>query len=134
MPFNIALMGEAEKGRYCYPYFFCSMCALMDTLGNPPDHTSGIYLAIKALYYDCFLLFFRVEEEGFSINDYFKCFNILENKKEDFKINALSLPGVGNDQIIEKGANICEKNKSILILTEKDLYDYLTSSSKKRDN
>ena len=129
MIFKIALFGEAEKGHFHSPYSFHSVELLLDTLGNPPKDSQGICMAIQALMYKCHLIFFRVEEEGFSLNDYMQGLIFLENKKIINKLHALAIPGVGDAKIIDSTKKVCDLYKSLLIITEKDFYDYLTSKS-----
>lgn len=125
---NIALFGEAEKGGFSYPYKFNRLESLLETLGNPPDESQGLYMAIQVLIYNFDLIYFRVEEEGFSIDHYFKGLKFLEDK-EKFKVQALAMPGVGNKELIDATKKVCDLHKSLLIISSKDLYDYLTCNS-----
>mgnify|MGYP001757265868 FL=1 len=124
--YKIALFGEAEKGDFAKPLHFQSVNKLAEFLGNPPKESLGIFFAIQALLYNREVFFFRVQEEGFSQNDYFTGLTNLENEIIG-EISAIGLPGVGDQNIINLSTNICETYKRILITTEKDLYDYLTS-------
>lgn len=122
----VALFGEAEKGQFQIPYHLKALPQLMDCLGNPPEESEGLFFAIQALLYDREIIFFRVTEEGFSQGDYFIGFNYLKDRERI--INALCLPGVGDTDILNASQPICELHKSHLITTQKDLYDYLTST------
>ena len=124
----VALFGEAEKGKFKTPYQLKSLPQLMDLLGNPPEESEGLFFAIQALLYDREVIFFRVAEEGFSSSDYFPGFKYLENYEKTKTVNALCLPGVGDIEIINASQAICTIHKSCLITTQKDLYDYLTST------
>jgi len=125
---TIALFGEAQKGEFQTAYYCKSLAQLSDFLGEPPSEESqGLHFAVQALLYERGVVFFRVREEGFSTNDYLFGLNFLENKELFPKISAVCLPGVGSTEIIEGTDPICELHKSILILTERDLYDYLTN-------
>lgn len=125
---TIALFGEAQKGEFQTAYFCKNLAQLSDFLGEPPtEECLGLQFAIQALLYEQGVIFFRVREEGFSANDYLFGLNFLINKDLFPSISALCLPGVGDATIIEETTPICEMHKSILIVTEKDLYDYLTS-------
>lgn len=126
--YKIALFGEAEKGNYRTAYFCHSVSQLSEIFGEPPPESKGLELAIQTLLYKRELVFFRVHEEGFSIQDYLPGLNFLENKDYISNLTAICLPGVGNSQIIEASCHVCHLHKSCLILTEKDLYDYLTSN------
>ncbi len=122
---KVAAFGEAEKGQYAYPYTVKNLSELVESLGNPPKDSQGLLYAIQALLYERDLIFFRVEEEGFHIPSYVKGLKILENPKVDH-VDALCLPGVGDQEILEATKKVCRLYQSIMILTEKDLYDYLT--------
>jgi len=123
---TIFLFGEAEKGDFCTPIFCRSLAQLADTVGNPPEETLGILYAVQALMYEKELIFFRVKEEGFSTQDYMKGLKILQNKNLTNHLTAICMPGVGDIEIIDATQPICTLYKSCLIVTEKDLYDYLT--------
>lgn len=122
----IALFGESEKGQFHTPYYCQSIIDLCETLGNPPKESQGLFFAIQALFFNRSLLFFRVEEEGFSIEDYLKGIKQLQDVANMKKIKALCFPGVGSKEIIEATHPILYNHKSLLITTEKDFYDYLT--------
>ena len=124
----VALFGEAEKGQYKTPYYLKALPQLMDYLGNPPPETEGLFFAIQALLYDREIIFFRVEDEGFSALDYFQGFKYLEDREKVKQVNALCLPGVGSLEILNASNGLCKIHKTHLITTQKDLYDYLTSS------
>ncbi|NGX63201.1 MAG: hypothetical protein KR126chlam6_00608 [Candidatus Anoxychlamydiales bacterium] len=123
----IALFGESEKGRYCYPYYFSNVIELAETLGNAPDDSLGIELAIQALMYERDIIYFRVEEEGNSLEQYMRSIEILKDKNRVKKINAICIPKVGDSEIITNLDMICKMHKSIIIMSEKDLFDYLIS-------
>ena len=124
----VALFGQAEKGVYDKPYFLQSLPQLIDILGQAPEESLGLGFAVQALMYERALIFFRVKEEGFSVEDYFLGFKRLAQKENMGTIDALCLPGVGDDQIIEKAEPLCHLHKSVIILTEKDFYDFLTTT------
>lgn len=123
----VALFGEAERGEYRVPYTVHSVPQLHDRVGNPPVDSLGIYYAIQALLHDYALLFFRVREEGFSYSDYMHGVKLLEEQLTDMA--AICLPGVGDSEIIEVMVPVCAHHHSILIISEADLYDYLTESN-----
>ena len=125
MKTTICLFGEAEKGDFGCPIFCRSLAHLADSLGNPPQESLGIFYAIQALLYQRELLFCRVREEGFSTKDYMQGLKHLQNQTS--KLQAIVIPGVGDTEIIEAALSTCSLYKSLLILTEKDLYDYLTN-------
>ena len=124
---TIFLFGEAEKGEFCKPLHCKSLEHLSQSLGNPPQDSKGISYAVQTLMYDRNLIFFRVKEEGFSIPDYMKGLHLLQTQDLGFTLSALCMPGVGDTTILEATAPICTLHKILLIIDEKDLYDYLTS-------
>ncbi len=121
---TMALFGEAEKGQFRKAYVLRELPQLVDALGNPPENSQGIHFAIQALLYGRELIYFRVEEEGFSSGDYLFGLKHLEKVK---KLHALCMPGVGALEIMEAANPLCEKHKSVLLTSQKDLYDYLTA-------
>lgn len=127
MVLKIAIFGEAEKGSFGSLYKVNSLDVLYDTFGNPPPESEGLFLAIQALLHEFQLIFFRVEEEGFSLNDYLKGLSTLRERETALFPHALGIPGVGNSEIIEVASRTCSLYKSLLILKEKDFYDYLTN-------
>lgn len=122
----VALFGEAEKGQWKIPYRVRELPELIDLLGNPPEESEGLSFAIQALLYEREVIYFRVQEEGFSKEDYFSGLSILKNQKKIRQLHALCMPGVGDKEILDASHPICELHKSHLITTQKDLYDYLT--------
>lgn len=125
----IFLFGEAEKGEFCLPYHCRSLEELCDTLGNPPEESLGLHLAVQSLLFKRDCLFFRVKEEGFSLDDYFRGLKYLEKTSLLEGIVAVGLPGVGNQELLGAVSSLCNKSKSPLLLTERDFYDYITSFS-----
>lgn len=125
---RIFLFGEAEKGEFCTPFRLQSVLELSERFGNPPKDSIGVDYAIQSLLYDRELIFFRVREEGFSLEDYMRGVKLLYNHGDKMKISAVCMPGMGDMRIMEEIAPICMKLGIILILSEKDLYDYLTGS------
>lgn len=126
---TIVLFGEAEKGAYQTAYLCRSLEELADSFGNPPDHSRGIDYAVQALLYRWQLLFFRVQEEGFSEQDYYFGMNLLRNQETIPSIMAICMPGVGNGQIIQAVEPVRARYHSILVISEADLYDFITTRS-----
>ncbi|MDE3045457.1 MAG: hypothetical protein KGJ02_02275 [Verrucomicrobiota bacterium] len=122
----VALFGEAEKGPFKKPHYLRELPQLIDLFGQPPPETEGLFFAIQALLFQRELIYFRVEEEGYSHADYYNGFKFLEEVK---MLHALCLPGVAEPALLNASDNICRVHKSCLITTQKDLYDYLTSTS-----
>jgi len=122
----IALFGESEKGKWDAPHFIKSLPGLIDVLGSPPPNSQGLFFAIQTLLYKRELVYFRVQEEGFSKGDYLFGLNALKNTKKFQKIHAVCMPGVGDQELLDVSFSVCAIHKTQLIMTEKDLYDYLT--------
>ncbi len=122
---TVFLFGEAEKGEFGIPLICQSLPELCDALGNPPEESLGIFYAIQTLLYSKQLLFCRVEEEGFSVRDYIKGLNLMRSEKFGSKLQAVLIPGVGDEEIVDAAMGLCHIHKSLLVLTEKDLWDYL---------
>lgn len=126
MRHKIALFGEAEKGQFKTPYFLKEIPQLMDLLGNPPEESLGLFFAIQALLFQRELIYFRVEEEGFSLQDYISGLRYLEENRSN-QLHAICMPGVGDPEIIDFSHNALQIHNSFLITNEKDFYDYLSS-------
>ena len=123
----MAVFGQAEKGQFKKPYFLCDLAQLVDIFGNPPPESQGLSYAVQALLYQRDLIYFRVEEEGFSTSDYLFGLKYLEDQEKIKSLNALCLPGIADPKIMKAIQNVYKIHKSFLITTEKDLYDYLTN-------
>ena len=94
--------------------------------GNPPEQSLGLFYAVQALLYERELIYFRVKEEGFSIPDYMKGLHFLKHGAVIKDLAAICMPGIGDAEVIEVTSAICNISHSLLITSEKDLYDYLT--------
>ena len=127
--YTVALFGEAQKGAFSKGYFCESLEQLVEYLGHPPPESKGLYFAVQALLYHRNILFFRVQEEGFSRDDYLQGVQLLEKQHMIPQIAAIGIPGVGDKGIIHALAPICEYYHSILLTTEADLFDYLSFKS-----
>lgn len=104
-----------------------SLPHLNDTLGHPPPESRGIFFAIQFLLYEQEVIYIRVKEEGFSTKDYLKGMRYLQNKKQISHLTALCLPGVGDARILDAAHPVTDLHEALIITTEQDLYDYLTS-------
>ncbi len=123
----VALFGEAERGQYAEPIQITELSQLSDYLGHPPEESVGISLAIQALLYKRHIFYLRVQEEGFSRNDYLQGLQNLQKAQAISELHAICMPGVGDAEIIDAASPVSEKHNSLLITSEQDLYDYLTS-------
>jgi hypothetical protein len=130
MSLKVFLFGEAEKGDFCVPYHCHSLAELAEVFGNPPEETLGLIYAVQALLYQRELIYFRVQEEGFSTADYMKGIQFLRKKEHARGLSAIGMPGVGDAEILQATIPICSLHNTLLITTEKDLYDYLTHGNK----
>lgn len=128
MAFVIALFGEAERGEFQKGELCYSLDQLVDRFGHPPKESQGLHFAVQALLFKKNILFYRVREEGFSYSDYLRGLQQLRDA-EISQLGALCLPGVGDEEIIEATQEVCTRHHSLLIMTEADLYDYLTQNS-----
>lgn len=127
--FSIALFGEAQKGKFQTPYYCDSLLKLSETLGEPPEEGGfGLNFAVQSLLFQFPVIFFRVQEEGFSYDDYYCGLSLLKKKEQFPTVTALCLPGVGDKKLLEATDPICSLHGSFLIFSQKDLYDFLTSS------
>lgn len=126
--YKVFLFGESEKGALAAPTQVSNLAELSEQMGNPPDESQGIDYAVQALLAERDLVFFRVREEGFSRDDYFKGVKFLSNQGRGLELSAICMPGVGDREIIEAVGALCHRQRMILILSQRDLYDYLTGS------
>ena len=123
---TVFLFGEAEKGPYRSPLRCSSIGQLYDQLGNAPPQTEGLFYALQALMLDLGLIYFRVQQEGYSADDYLEGLHLLRKKPAASDLTAIGIPGVGDAALIDAAAEVCRLYRSVLLLSEKDLYDYLT--------
>jgi hypothetical protein len=123
---KIALFGEAEKGEFCFPLAFSHLPILADTLGNPPDGSHGLHLAVQTLIFEKDIFYVRVKEEGFSVRDYERGLYLLKQNHPSHPLSAICMPGMGDTQIVHQALDLCRLHSAILITTERDFYDYMT--------
>ncbi len=123
----IALFGEAEKGNFYTPHLCRTLPQLAEVLGEPPAESEGLFLAVQALLYERSVLYFRVEEEGLSVSDYLRGLSYLLDREKIQELQALCLPGVGNSAILEATQPVCALHRSVVLMSQRDLYDYLTA-------
>ena len=124
---TVFLFGAAERGRLCSPLYVASLPELLDHLGQPPEDSEGIWYAIQTLLFQRKLIFFRVSEEGFSVKEYTQGLKLLKQKEIGTILSAICIPGVGDPEIIGALTPLCHLYRSVLILSKRDLYDYLTA-------
>ncbi len=127
--YTIALFGEAERGEFRTAYFCQYLEELDEYFGNPPNQSKGLYYAVQALLFKRNVIFLRVAEEGFSIQDYLSGLKMLEEQRVIPHLDAICMPGVGDQEVLNAAQPICELYHAILITNEADFYDYLTGAS-----
>lgn len=123
----VVLFGEAERGKLQTPYLCSSLQQLFEYLGEPPVETVGLHFAVQTLLFNQPLLYFRVEEEGQSLDDYKAGLEMLRYlPSSQILLRALFLPRVGSEPLINECLSLCRTKHSLLLVTEPDFYDYLT--------
>lgn len=125
---RVFVFGESEKGPFCQPIALANLNAAQGQIGQPPAGTLGVECAVQSLLYGREVLFYRVREEGYARGDYTQGLQYLRSKAKHLKLVGISLPGVGDARIIEPLAELCQSLSAILLLSEADLYDYLTGT------
>lgn len=129
MIYTVALFGEAERGEFNTAYFCQNLEQLDEFFGNPPPESKGLFYAVQALLFKRDLIFFRVTEEGFSIQDYLTGLRLLEHQRLIPHLDAVCIPGVGDPEVFDAFQPVFQQYHSILIANEADFYDFLTSKN-----
>ena len=124
---TIALFGEAEKGSFHTLFYLKNLINLYEFLGSPPPLSRGIPLAIGLLHARYHILYIRVEEEGFSLKDYYAGLKLIETEEPAINLSGIMMPGVADSSLIKEGAHLCEKSRALILTSQQDLYDYLTN-------
>jgi hypothetical protein len=127
MRHTVFLFGEAEKGEFCTPLVCKSLSQLMDLFGHPPEESQGLNYAVQALLFERELIYFRVAEEGFSVADYRRGLHLLSQRDLFYNLAAVAAPGLGDAPLIQEMGSVCSAYKSLLIVNDRDLYDFLTA-------
>lgn len=123
---TIALFGEAEKGAFHSIYYLKTLEQLNTHLGEPPQDSKGLPMAIQLIHFNRDLLYIRVKEEGFSLKDYYVGLKLLEDDTSILSLMAIAMPGLGDSLVLQESFQVCDKKGCLLITTEEDLYDFLT--------
>lgn len=126
MTYTIAMFGEAERGEFRTAYFCQNLEQLDEYFGNPPAQSQGLYYAVQALLFRRQLIFFRVMEEGFSIQDYLIGAQLLEQQRLIPQLDVICTPGLANPAVLNALQPVFQQYHSILFFNEADFYDYLT--------
>jgi len=128
-PSTIALFGQATKGELNTLYRCKNVEELFSYFGEPPSDSEGLFHAIQTLLYGRTILYYRVHEEGVSVQDYYLGLKLLqENLFSLDPIGALFLPRVGESQLLDEGFHLCRKSGSLLLIEAADFYDYITDA------
>ena len=123
---TVATFGESGKGEFRTAYFCHDILQLYEKIGEPVEGAAAIDFAVQALLQRQNVIFFRIAEEGFSEEDYLAGLRFLGNTDLVQGVNAVYLPGVGTERVIQQAIEVCELHNSILVMNEADLYDYMT--------
>lgn len=99
------------------------------SVNHAPQESRGLYFAVQAILYHQNLIFLRVQEEGYSTDDYLIGVSQLKRQKLIPDVTAICLPGVGTKNtlnLIQDAIRpIYQFQRSIIIMNESDLYDYI---------
>jgi hypothetical protein len=124
----VALFGAAQKGELKTAYYCKDVLQLFEHFGEPPEESEGLFFAIQALLYGKQLVYFRVREEGESVEDYLYGLDFLRDLHHPLiAIKALFLPGVASKELLEVSCKLCLSHQSLLIMNDRDFYDFLTA-------
>ncbi|MDN3504678.1 MAG: hypothetical protein P0S95_03785 [Rhabdochlamydiaceae bacterium] len=126
--YTIALFGEAEKGAFQTLYYLKNLPQIHKFLGEAPTDSLGLSLAVQLIHYERELIFLRVEEEGFSLKDYYAGLKLIEEDNSIMNLAAIGMPGMGDDKIINECFQVCDQKGCLMLASEKDLYDFLTTN------
>lgn len=129
----IALFGEAEKGAFHKGTLCDSLPQLQSMYGDPPPGTLGLFFAVQSLMFQYKLIFFRVEEEGYSLIDYMIGFRSLSESDLMKHVLAIGLPGVGDLHLLRAAQPIVDDYHPLLLTTERDLQDLLYTTRSLED-
>jgi len=123
---NIALFGSSEKGAFRSIIEIHTIDQLVEALGNPPEDSIAIALAVQTLMFRKKIFFIRVEDEGFSKEDYLFGLNLIKIQSPE-NLLGICMPGVADEEVLHEAINLCKNYQSLFLTSEKDLYDYLTA-------
>lgn len=120
------VFGESEKGPLCRPTFCKDPLDLFTYFGHQVSGTCGFDLAAQSLLLKRPCVFFRIREEGFSDLDYLRGLHILKSDWKTINISAIGVPGLGNPDLLDEIERLCKQRRSIILIEEKDLCDFLS--------
>jgi hypothetical protein len=124
---RVVVFGESTKGAFSRLHRPQSLEDMANALGQPPEGSHGLYLATQTVLLQHELLFWRVDEEGFSPQDYWMGAKMLgELTDQRIVIDAVGLPGVGDWSIIESMRRALKGHQPLVLMSARDVYDYLS--------
>ncbi len=126
---TIFIFGAAQKGAARRPISLYSLEELLNQLGHPPPESEGMSYAIQVLLFQQPLIYFRVAEEGCSYGDYALGLKWLQKTPLHSHLSGVCMPGVGDQELLQQATSICLQHQCLLLISPKDLYDYLTCAS-----
>ena len=124
--YNVVLFWGGGKREFNTAYLCQDLEQLDDFFGHPPPHSRGLYYAVQTLLFKQQLIFFRVLEEGFSIQDYLTGVRLLEQQTFFSHLDVIGVPGVGDPVVLNALQPLCMQYHTLLLTNEADFYDYLT--------
>lgn len=124
---SIVIFGESTKGEFLNLFPIRTLPDLSTFLGGPTSSGIGIHMAIQSLLFEKEVLFIKVFEEGYDLDHYSLGLKEID-RNPDLLIDAIALPGAGSNEIVKKASLLAKKKKAFIVLTEKDLYDFMTQS------
>lgn len=120
----ITVFGETEKGTFETFYTIQSLDEAFEKLGSPLPNTEALQFSLQILGAHQPILFYRVPEEGFSFDAYAKGLHEIRDHPDSYPIQALFMPGLSDPKLIDEAKQLCEMQKAILLITDKDFQDY----------
>lgn len=121
----IACFGQTSKGRFGQPYYLKNAKSILSILGKVPEDTLGMPFALEMLKAHKDILFFRVAEEGLSLDDYLRGLQFLKKNCIQKRLLGIYLSGCFDKEVVSLAVRICNWHKSILLATQKEMIDYL---------
>jgi hypothetical protein len=125
---TILIFGESTNGELYKLLYLSSLQDISRALGEPSATGLGVPIAIQAMLSNHLVLFYTLKEEGVNFDHYQLGFKKLEKDLPLLPIEAIAIPGVSSRDILELATPFCNKHKSIILFSEKDLYDLKTGS------
>lgn len=123
---GVVIFGEAQVGPYMRFSSCKDLAELMECFGEPPDNTMGLHYAVKALLSEKPCIFFRVTEEGYSVEEYYCGLQNLD-KIPDHTFSAIFIPGMSNQEFVNAALRYCHLHQHLLFMNPADFYDWMVS-------